>query len=149
MSIRLFRLALGAALAIATLPLAAGPLEDRVRAVLAPPATIVDHAEDLRLTLAQRTSLIQLTTRAEARIRRLEADLLDATAALVKAIEAEPIDRASASAELAKVNAAEAEIKRIHLDLWIAANAELTTSQRRRAIEWTATKKGTGTVDSD
>ena len=147
MTMRLIRFALGVVFAFAAVPLAAGPLEDRVRAVLAPPATILDHGEDLRLTLAQRTDLIQLTTQAQAKIRRLEADLLDATAALVKALEAQPIDRAAASAELAKVNAAEAEIKRIHLDLWIAANAELTTSQRRRAIEWT--NKETGEVDSD
>ena len=144
---RPIRLVLAAAFALAAAPLAAGQLEDRVRAVLAPPATIFDHAEDLRLTLAQRTNLIQMTTQAEAKIRRLEADLLDATAALVKALEAQPIDRAAASAQLAKVNTAEAEIKRIHLDLWIAANAELTTAQRRRALEWS--KNGTGTVNPD
>ncbi len=134
------RILLFALLALAATPLAAGELENRVRAVLAPPAVILERAEDLHLSLAQRTNVIQLATAAQAKMRRLEADLLEATGRLVEALEATPIDRKTATAELARVSLAESEIKRIHLELWIDANAELTTSQRRRLIEWEAAR---------
>jgi Spy/CpxP family protein refolding chaperone len=114
----------------------AGALEDRVRAVLAPPAVILEHQEDLRLTLAQRTRLLDLADDYQRRIDRLNSDIVEASARLVAALEKDALDRTAALAELAKVNACEAEIKRLHLDLWIESNRALTRSQRRRALEF-------------
>ena len=137
------RAVLAALLAGASCLLAAGELEDRVRAALAPPAMILERSDDLRLTLAQRTRVRGLMTRAQESIHRLEVDLLEATGRLVEALEAQPIDRAAAVAELAKVNTAESEIKRIHLQLWIEANADLTTAQRKRVLGWVAEESKT------
>ena len=132
-----------AAFALSQLALA-GEMEDRVRGALAPPASIVDHAEDLHLSLQQRTAVQRLSNQYQAKVQRLQADLLDATERLVEALEAEPIARDQALAELAKVNTAEAEIKRLHLDLWIQCNEQLRPLQRKQAIELAAKDKARG-----
>ena len=131
------------ALAIPQL-VSAGEMEDRVRSALAPPASIVEHAEDLHLNLAQRTAVRQLSNRYQARVQRLQADLLDATERLVEALESEPIAKEQALAELATINTAEAEIKRLHLDLWIRCNEQLRPLQRKQAIELAAKDKARG-----
>ena len=115
-----------------------------MRSALAPPAAIVEHAEDLHLNLAQRTAVRQLSNRYQARVQRLQADLLDATERLVEALEAEPIAKDRALAELATINTAEAEIKRLHLDLWIRCNEQLRPLQRKQAIELAAKDKAQG-----
>ena len=132
-----------AALAVAQFAFA-GEMEDRVRSALAPPASIVEHAEDLHLSLAQRTAVQRLSNQYQAKVQRLQADLLDATERLVEALEAEPIAKDLALAELAKVNTAEAEIKRLHLDLWIQCNAQLRPLQRKQAIALAAKDKARG-----
>ena len=125
-----------AALLLAFAPLAwAGSMEDRVRSVLAPPASIAEHAEDLHLTGRQRDAVIKLGNQYQAKVRRLQADLMDATERLVEALEQQPIDSPKALAELAQINTIESEIKRLHLDLWIRCNAELRPLQRKQAIE--------------
>ena len=86
----------------------------------------------------------RLSNQYQARVQRLQADMLDATERLVEALEAEPIAKERALAELAKVNAAEAEIKRLHLDLWIRCNAQLRPLQRKQAIELAAKDKTRG-----
>ena len=52
--------------------------------------------------------------------------------------------RTCALAQLAKVNSAEAEIKRLHLDLWIRCNAQLRPLQRKQAVELAAKDKARG-----
>jgi Spy/CpxP family protein refolding chaperone len=117
-------------------PLAcAGSMEDRVRSVLAPPASIAEHAEDLHLSGKQRDAVIKLGIQYQSKVRRLQADLMDATERLVALLEAQPIDKARALAELEQIHATESEIKRLHLELWIRCNAELRPLQRKRAIE--------------
>jgi Spy/CpxP family protein refolding chaperone len=125
-----------AAALLALAPLAsAGSMEDRVRSVLAPPASIAEHAEDLHLSGKQRDTVIKLGIQYQAKVRRLQADLMDATERLVELLEAEPIDKARALAELERIHTTESEIKRLHLELWIRCNAELRPLQRKRAIE--------------
>lgn len=122
----------------------AGPLEDRVRAALAPPAAIIAHAEDLHLTLAQRDTLIRLAEDYQRRVDRLEVELDERTEALVALLEAERIDTAAATAAFGEVHRVEGEIKRLHLELWIRANAELRPAQRREAIERAASADARG-----
>lgn len=132
-----FALRCGAvALLLALAPLAlAGSMEDRVRSVLAPPASIAEHAEDLHLSGRQRDTVIKLGIQYQSKVRRLQADLMDATERLVEVLEQQPIDKAKALAELDQIHATESEIKRLHLELWIRCNAELRPLQRKQAIE--------------
>src|SRR6188768_1061442 len=110
-------------------------MEDRVRSVLAPPASIAEHAEDLHLSGKQRDVVIKLGNQYQSKVRRLQADLMDATERLVEALEQQPIDKARALAELAQIHATESEIKRLHLELWIRCNDELRPLQRKQAVE--------------
>jgi Spy/CpxP family protein refolding chaperone len=129
------RLLIAAALLSLPCIVAAGAMEDRVRSVLAPPASIAEHAEDLHLSGKQRDRIIKLGIQYQSKVRRLQADLMDATERLVELIEAQPIDEVRALAELAQIHATESEIKRLHLELWIRCNAELRPLQRKRAVE--------------
>lgn len=113
----------------------AGAMEDRVRSVLAPPASIAEHADDLHLSPRQRDVVLKLGNRYQAKVSRLQADMLDATERLVEALEQQPIDEAAALAQLEQLNAKEAEVKRLHLELWIECNAQLRPLQRKRAVE--------------
>lgn len=113
----------------------AGSMEDRVRSVLAPPASISEHAEDLHLSGKQRDTIIKLGFQYQSKVRRLQADLMDAQERLVEALEQQPIDKAKALAELQQISTTESEIKRLHLELWIRCNAELRPLQRKQAVE--------------
>lgn len=113
----------------------AGEIEQRVRNTLVAPARIIEFGDDIHLSSKQRDRVLSLGNLYQVRVDRLHADAGEAAERLVTALEREPIDKARALDELAKLNAIEAEIKRLHLELWIECNAELRPLQRKQAIE--------------
>ena len=128
------RIALACAMLFLSGAALAGAMEERVRSVLAPPASIAEHSEDLHLSAKQRDAVMKLGNQYQARVQRLQADMLDATERLVEALEQQPIDEATALAQLAQLSAKEAEVKRLHLELWIQCNAQLRPLQRKQAV---------------
>jgi len=111
------------------------PHPDLLAQHLFPPDLIMQHAEAIHLTDAQRDQLETAMQKAHERFEDMHAKRekqLEATAALLKK---ERIDEAAALAQLDKLLEQEHELRRAHLSLMIGLKNKLTPEQQTKLQE--------------
>lgn len=97
---------------------------------LTPPHVVIAHAQELQLTDAQRTGIIEVAETTRAQLASLDADLDRTTEALRVLLAATPIDEEAAIAAAREVSGVEDEIKFAHLRMLIRVQNTLSAEQR-------------------
>ena len=117
-------------------PLAAQqPPEDPLRDVLFPPEIVMQHQQALGLSDEQKTSLKGELRQAQGKFTELQWTLQDEMERLVSLLKQSKVDEKTAATQLAKVLAAEREIKLAQLMLLIRIKNNLTAAQQTQLRE--------------
>ncbi len=109
---------------------AAPRIPGSIESTLTPPHVVIAHREELRLTDAQRTRIVEVAETTRAQLASLNTDLNRTTEALRVLLAATPIDEEAAMAAAREVSAVEDEIKFAHLRMLIRVQNTLTAEQR-------------------
>jgi len=117
-------------------PLAAQqPPEDPLRDVLFPPEAVMQHQQALGLSDEQKNNLKVEIRQAQPKFTELQWTLQDEMERLVSLLKQSKIDEKAAASQLAKVLAAEREIKLTQLMLLIRIKNNLTAAQQAQLRE--------------
>jgi Spy/CpxP family protein refolding chaperone len=116
----------GIASAAAREPL--GAVESR----LFPPELVMEHQSELALDDKQRTTIMNEVEHAQTEMTRIRWDLERDREALVKLLDAEPIDETAVSAAAKRLTDAEARVKAVHLTMLVRVKNALTAPQKAR-----------------
>jgi Spy/CpxP family protein refolding chaperone len=100
---------------------------------LTPPNVVIAHGEELQLTGAQRSVIVEATDTTRTQLASLNTDLDRTTEALRVLLAATPIDEGAAMDAARAVSAVEDEIKFAHLRMLIRVQNTLTAEQRAQA----------------
>lgn len=114
----------GVASATAREPL--GAVESR----LFPPELVMEHQTELALDDKQRKTIMAEVEHAQTEMTRIRWDLEREREALVKLLDAEPIDETAVSAAAKRLTDAEARVKAVHLTMLVRVKNALTAPQK-------------------
>ena len=124
---------LAAAMACLSLPLVAVPPTARSLPVLMPaPETALRHAAELELTAEQRAKLEEGMADLQTALQKFSTDVQQQSDTLAEILAAEKPDEGAVAAQLERVLAAEAEVKRVRLTMSLRTRAALTPEQARK-----------------
>jgi Spy/CpxP family protein refolding chaperone len=105
---------------------------DPIASRLFPPELVMEHQNEIGLTVAQRDAMTKEIVLAQRDLTRLQWDMQSEKEKLVKALDSDQVDEAAANASAARVMDLETKIKSRHLAMLIHVKNGLTPEQERR-----------------
>jgi len=105
-----------------------GAVESRVF----PPELVMEHQAELGLDDRQRAAIMTEVERAQGEMTRVRWDLEREREALVRLLDAEPVDEAAVSAAGKRLTDLEARVKGVHLTMLVRVKNALSAPQRAK-----------------
>jgi Spy/CpxP family protein refolding chaperone len=96
------------------------------------PETVMQRQGELGLDERQRATLVAEVDHAESEMRRLRWDLEREREALVKLLDAEPVDERAVGATAKRMTDVEARIKAVNLTMLVRVKNTLTPAQKAK-----------------
>ncbi|HEV8599752.1 MAG TPA: periplasmic heavy metal sensor [Gemmatimonadales bacterium] len=111
------------------------PGEDPLAKLLFPPELVLQHAQELGLQPAQRTTIVNAVKEAQGDLFDFQLQMGDRSQELLKLIEPQQVDEAAVLAQVDRVLALEREMKRKQMQLLVRIKNALSKEQQARLRE--------------
>jgi Spy/CpxP family protein refolding chaperone len=111
------------------------PGEDPLAKLLFPPELVLQHAQELGLQPAQRTTIVNAVKEAQGDLFDFQLQMGDRSQELLKLIEPQQVDEAAVLAQVDRVLALEREMKRKQMQLLVRIKNALSKDQQARLRE--------------